>query len=76
MLVTLILPLALMAALFLMLFATVALVKDRRLFKSAPKDIQAAVLRHEEPFHGLWYFRLWLCLQHGYVHCFETDNGV
>lgn len=50
--VTLILSLILMAALFLMLFAAVALVQDRRFFKSAPKDIQAAVLEHEEPFHG------------------------
>ena len=37
---------------FLMLFAAVALVQDRRLFKSAPKDIQAAVLEHKEPFRG------------------------
>lgn len=46
MVTTLILSLALMAAFFLMLFAAVALVQDRRLFKSAPKDIQAAVLEH------------------------------
>ena len=50
MLVTLILSLTLMAALFLMIFAAVALVQDRRLFKSAPKDIQAAAFEHEEPF--------------------------
>ena len=52
MVTTLILSLALMAAFFLMLFAAVALVQDRRLFKSAPKDIQAAVLEHKEPFRG------------------------
>lgn len=50
--VTLILSLILMAALFFMIFVAVALVQDRRLFKSAPKDIQAAALEHEEPFHG------------------------
>ena len=52
MVTTLILSLALMAAFFLMLFAAVALVQDRRLFKSAPKDIQAAILEHKEPFRG------------------------
>lgn len=52
MLITLILSIILMAAFFLMLFAAVALVQDRRLFKSAPKDVQAAVLEHNEPFRG------------------------
>lgn len=52
MLVTLMLSLVLMAALFLLILVAVALVKDRRLFKSAPKDIQAAVLEHKEPFRG------------------------
>ena len=50
--VTLVLSMALMAARFLLIFVAVALVKDRRLFKTAPKDIQAAVLEHEEPFRG------------------------
>ena len=48
--VTLILSLILMAALFLMVFAAVALVQDRRLFTSAPKDIQAAITEHAERF--------------------------
>ena len=52
MLVTLLLSLILMAALFLMIFAAVVLVQDRRFFKSAPKDIQEAILEHEEPFRG------------------------
>ena len=52
MLLTLILSIILMAAFFLMLFAAVALVQDRRLFKSAPKDIQAVVLEHKERFRG------------------------
>lgn len=52
MLVALMLSLTLMAALFLLILVAVALVKDRRFFKSAPKDIQAAALEHEEPFRG------------------------
>lgn len=47
-----ILSLALMAALFLLILVAVAMVQDRRLFKSAPKDIQAAALEHDEPFRG------------------------
>ena len=48
--VTLILSFILMAALVLMLYAAVALVQDRRLFKSAPKDIQQAITEHKERF--------------------------
>ena len=43
MLLTVVLSLVMMASLFLMLYAAVALVQDKRLFTSAPKDIQAAV---------------------------------
>ncbi len=50
--VTLILSLILMALLFLLLWAAVALVQSKKLFGSAPKDIQAAVLEHEERFPG------------------------
>ena len=50
--ITLILSLILMAALFLMIFAAVALVQDKRLFTSAPKDIQAAITEHKERFPG------------------------
>lgn len=50
--VTIILSLILMAALFLMLYAAVALVQDKRLFTSAPKDIQAVILPREERFRG------------------------
>lgn len=44
--------LALIAAFFLMLFAAVALVQDRRFFTTAPKDIQEAILEHKEPVRG------------------------
>lgn len=52
MLVTLVLSLVLMAALFFMIFAAVAFVQDKRLFTTAPKDIQEAALEHEERFPG------------------------
>ncbi len=50
--ITLLLSLFLMAALFLLLFAAVALVQDRRLFASAPKEIRAAVRPKPERFPG------------------------
>ena len=50
--VTFILSFILMAALFLMLYAAVALVQSKKLFGSAPKDIQAAITEHEERFPG------------------------
>ena len=50
--VTFILSLALMALFFLLLWAAVALVQSKKLFGTAPKDIQAAVLEHEERFPG------------------------
>ena len=52
MITALLLSLALMAALSLLLFAAVALVQDKRLFTSAPKDIQAAVQPKPERFAG------------------------
>ena len=50
--VTLLLSLALMAELFLLLWAAVALVQSKKLFTTAPKDIQAAALEHAEHFPG------------------------
>ena len=47
---TLILSLILMAALLLMLYAAVALVQSKKLFGSAPKDIQEAITEHKERF--------------------------
>ena len=52
MLVTVVLSLVMMAALFLMLYAAVALVQDKRLFTSAPKDVLEAVQPKEERFPG------------------------
>ena len=50
--VTILCALALMAAFFIMLWAAVALVQSKKLFTTAPKDIQAAVKEHPERFPG------------------------
>ena len=52
MVVTLVLSVILMVALLLMIYAAVALIQSKKLFSSAPKDIQEAVLAHEERFPG------------------------
>ncbi|MBQ1465672.1 MAG: hypothetical protein IIZ17_03220 [Eubacteriaceae bacterium] len=52
MLLTLQLSLALMLALCLLVYAATALIQDRRLFTTAPKDIQAAAKDHPPRFWG------------------------
>ncbi len=52
MLVTILCALMLMAGLFIMLYAGVALIQDKRFFTSAPKEVQAAVHPREERFPG------------------------
>ncbi len=52
MLLTLLLSLVLILALCLLLYAAVTLIQNRKLFSSAPKDIQAAALDHPERFRG------------------------
>ncbi len=52
MIITLLLSLALIAALIVMLLAAVVLVQDKRLFTTAPKDIRAAAKEHPERFPG------------------------
>ena len=49
---TLMLSLVLIAALCVLICAAVILIQDRRLFTTAPKDIQAAALDHPERFPG------------------------
>ena len=51
-LVTLGLSAVMMAGLFLMLWGAVAFVQDKRLFTSAPKEVQASVLPKKERFPG------------------------
>lgn len=52
MIVTFILSFILMAALFLLIWVAVALVQSKKLFTTAPQDIQAAALEHAERFPG------------------------
>lgn len=52
MLLTLFLTFLIWISIVLMLYSGVALIQDRRLFGSAPKDIQDAMVDHEERFRG------------------------
>ncbi len=49
---TLLLSLILILALCLLLYAAVALIQNKKLFTTAPKDIQEAALEHPERFRG------------------------
>ena len=49
---TIILALCFILAILLMLYAAVALVQDKSLFGSAPKDIVDAIQHREERFKG------------------------
>ena len=50
MLLTLLLSLVLIAALCILIYAAVGLIQNRKLFTTAPKDIQAAARDHPERF--------------------------
>lgn len=52
MVLTLLLSLVFILAILLMLWAAVALVQDKRLFSSAPKDIVSAIQPRAERFKG------------------------
>lgn len=52
MILNIILSLAMMIALFLIILSAVALIQDKKVFSSAPKDIQEAILPREERFRG------------------------
>lgn len=52
MLLTLLLSLVLIVALFGLIYAAVGLIQNRKFFTTAPKDIQAAAKDHPEPFRG------------------------
>ena len=58
---TLILALGFILAILLMLYSAVALVQDKRLFSSAPKDIVDAIQPREERF-------FWRCLVILYIY--------
>lgn len=52
MLITVICAVMMMAGLFIMLYAGVALIQDERFFTSAPKEVQVAVQPRDERFPG------------------------
>ena len=52
MLLTLLLSLVMMIGLFLIILSAVALIQDKKVFSSAPKDIQEAIIPREERFRG------------------------
>ena len=62
MLTTIILSLVMMAGLFLMLYAGVALIQNPRFFSSAPKEVQAAVQPKPERFRGAHFFGWFLAI--------------
>jgi len=83
MLLTVVLSLVMMASLFLMLYAAVALVQDKRLFTSAPKDIQSTVQPKAERFPGAHVLGMSECpiaddsvqpVPNGFCHGFQFRN--
>ena len=52
MITTILLSFLMMAGLFLMLLAAVGFIQDKRLFTSAPEDVQAEIRPREERFPG------------------------
>lgn len=59
---TLLLTFICIAGVFLMLFAAVAFIQDKRFFGTAPKDVQERVLIHEERFPGMHILGYVLCI--------------
>lgn len=80
MITTLILSFIIMAALFLMLYAAVALVQSKKLFGTAPKDIQAAISEHKERFPGArvlgWLFLLLAVLTFAGAFLYGAMDGI
>lgn len=59
---TLLLTLLCIAGVFLMLFAAVAFIQDRRFFGTAPRDVQEKIQDHEERFPGMHILGYVLCV--------------
>ena len=80
MITTLILSFIIMAALFLMLYAAVALVQSKKLFGTAPKDIQAAISEHKERFPGArvlgWLFLILAVLAFAGAFLYGAVDGI
>lgn len=76
MIITLVLSLITMAALFLAIWIAVALIQWNKFFESAPKDIQAAAQEHEERFPGARILG-WVLLtkSHFFQHYYPETEG-
>lgn len=59
---TLLLTLVCIAGVFLMLFAAIAFIQDKKFFGTAPKDVQEKVRDHEERFPGMHILGYVLCI--------------
>ena len=77
---TIILGLALSVDLFLILWAAVGLVQDRRLFTTAPKDIQQKAEDHPERFPGQktigWILLLIFALLYAGIYIYGAYDGI
>jgi len=62
MLITLLLSLCLMISLFVLLYAAVALIQDRRFFTTAPKAIQEVIEDKKERFKGAHFLGYFLAI--------------
>ena len=81
MLLTIILSLVFIASISLMLYSAVALVQKKKLFSSAPKDVQAAIIEREhERFKGArvfgWVLMIISMLGIAGAFIFAAVNGV
>ena len=78
--VTLLLSFLSMVALSVLLYGAVAFVQDRRLFTTAPKDIQAVATDHEERFPGQrivgWILIVLALTMFVFVIVYGTYDGI
>ncbi|MBR0419319.1 MAG: hypothetical protein IJI66_09125 [Erysipelotrichaceae bacterium] len=77
---TVILGFALSVDLFLILWAAVGLVQDKRLFTTAPKDIQQKAEEHPERFPGQkilgWILLLIFALLYAGIYIYGAYDGI
>ncbi len=80
MIVTLLLSLIFIASILLMLYSAVALIQDKKLFGSAPKDIQAVIQPKQERFKGQhilgWVLLIFSMLIIGAVFVIAVWDGI
>ena len=80
MLITVILSIIFILAILLMLYSAVALIQDKKLFGSAPKDIQAVIQPKQQRFKGQhflgWFLLIISMLTIGAVFIIAVWDGV